>query len=41
LANTDSHQASYIRQKAEKGEITVSLHARKYGAQKDLAGRGT
>ena len=27
MANTDSHQASYIRQKAEKGEITVSLHA--------------
>jgi hypothetical protein len=27
LANTDSHQTSYIRQKAEKREIIVSPHA--------------
>ena len=27
MANTDSHQTSYIRQKAEKGEVIVSPHA--------------
>ena len=27
MAKNDSHQASYIRQKAEKGEIAVSPHA--------------
>ncbi len=27
MANIDSYQTSYIRQKAEKGEFTVSPHA--------------